>query len=152
MTHLEQAIIEVIDRIQGCKGTELPSKLPREIFSQLENETPSDVIESLVQTGELIEVEYVLPEKSGLDYRSKSFLLPKGTRITIHGSERTERIRDAAYDVVLAGLTWLATREKIRRLRSRGKLVRTPLWQDGRDTEARLIRAIRAVPPTDKVG
>lgn len=39
-----------------------------------------DLIDEMVKAGDLVEVEYILPT---MNYRVKSFLLPKGTKINM---------------------------------------------------------------------
>lgn len=76
MTPLEEAILRTVEEVQGCKATELPVRLPRELLGLGYDLTTT--IATLVQAGELVEVEYTLP---GDPTRIKSFLLPKGAHL-----------------------------------------------------------------------
>ena len=46
----------------------------------LEGHDISQLLEELVQAGEIIEVEYILPY---MDYRLKSFYLPRGSEVKV---------------------------------------------------------------------
>lgn len=69
-------VVSKLTELQGCKATELAAV--KEIaccgypFIQL--------LDELMRENEIIEIEYVLSE---MNYRIKSFLLPKGTEIHI---------------------------------------------------------------------
>jgi hypothetical protein len=79
---LEEVIIETVTTYQGIKATELVVR----VFESLHKmpEIPSSgeeviaTINELVELGDLLEIEYILPT---MTYRVKSFLLPKGTII-----------------------------------------------------------------------
>jgi len=81
-------IVEVVRALQGCKATEVAVHLknpPQDL---------AEVIDTLISSGELIEVTYILPN---LEYRAKSFLLPKGTELGGEDELATlSRIRNAA--------------------------------------------------------
>ena len=64
-------ILETVTRLQRCKVMELIAKI---------RTTPED-IQALIDSGDLVEVEYILPS---INYRIKSFLLPKGTKILLN--------------------------------------------------------------------
>jgi len=75
------AICALVEQAQGCKALELIAKLGSEqvwVIEEVNSWTAIELIEELVEEGELIEIEYTLPNMS---YRVKSFLLPKGTEI-----------------------------------------------------------------------
>ena len=74
----EDVIASKVKSLNGCKSTELVSH-PE--IALLRTFTP-DLIDKLVNKGDLIEIEYVLPD---FPWRIKSFLLPKGTKIMING-------------------------------------------------------------------
>ena len=79
---LRQAIVEIVETKQGCKATELVDFIAGthpELLVVLDDLT--DTIEEMVHEGELVEVEYVLPQ---IEYRAKSYLLPRGTQIIVH--------------------------------------------------------------------
>lgn len=59
----------------GIKGPEIPQKLSGELLESFD--LPS-LLEELVKSGLLIEIEYSLPV---LPYKLKSFYLPKGTTV-----------------------------------------------------------------------
>lgn len=78
---MSQLIIETIERLQGCKGTELAFEIGR----QTEGERFSwgnvpDLLDELVEQKKIREVEYVLPS---LNYRCKSYYLPANTEIRV---------------------------------------------------------------------
>ncbi len=76
----QQLITRIEDLVSnGIKGVELATILATE-FIQLEQIEIMGTIEELVEQGEIIEIQYVLPH---MDYRIKSFYLPKGTKIEI---------------------------------------------------------------------
>lgn len=77
-----RAIVSLVGLLNGCKATELAAR--GEMVLWLEGADLGDILEQAVQAGELIEVEYVLPNQPE---RAKSFLLPKGALV---------RVRDAA--------------------------------------------------------
>ena len=73
---------QVVKEKQGCKAVELVTFVAMEMAkspstSDIDVDLP-ELIETMTKEGELVEVEYVLPN---MDYRVKSFLLPKGTEI-----------------------------------------------------------------------
>ena len=81
-------IIETVISMQGGKATEIIANLPKICF----NDDIVDivqVIDYLVRTEQLIEVEYVLPQ---MDYRIKSFLLPANTKVTLRGKGHVKDI------------------------------------------------------------
>jgi len=81
MDILKQAIINIVLNKQGCKATELPVEIAvehPELLSQLDNVI--EVLDELVEEGNLVEVEYVLPN---MNYRIKSVYFPKGTQIVV---------------------------------------------------------------------
>jgi len=79
---IKKAIKEIVEARQGCKATELVVFIAEERPELLV--VLGEVIEAvdeLIHEGEIVEVEYILPT---MDYRVKSFLLPKGTQIIVH--------------------------------------------------------------------
>jgi hypothetical protein len=62
----------------GLKGSELVLKIMSKDLNITNNQV-MDVIFDMVEDGDLVEVEYILPNH----HTSKSFVLPKGTRINI---------------------------------------------------------------------
>lgn len=72
----------------GIKQTELVVKVVSDLFKGEDGGIESDfdsivsVIKELIDRGEILELEYTLPH---LSYRIKSFLLPKGSSITVKG-------------------------------------------------------------------
>lgn len=85
----EKIIIETVERLNGCKATELAARVTEEVFKRGEQQLPFDFVEILqkiIDRGDLEEVEYILPN---LSFRTKSFVLPKGTQIFL-GSNSEE--------------------------------------------------------------
>lgn len=76
MTSIQTRILGLVSN--GIRYTDLIFKLESEFTDdliKLEKE-----INDLVKQGEIIEIEYTLPN---MDYRIKHYYLPKGTRIEI---------------------------------------------------------------------
>ncbi len=69
------AIVRKVTELQGCKHINLILAMR----DWLDEDIP-DLLEELVKEGQLLEVQYVLPN---MDYRFKSFYLPTGTSVTI---------------------------------------------------------------------
>ena len=72
--NFDKLVCQVVEEKQGCKATELAADVR---IATAGRDLP-EAIERLVEKGELLEIEYVLPT---LNFRIKSFLLPKGTEI-----------------------------------------------------------------------
>ena len=78
MTKLAKMVLKRTNEKQGWKITEaVADKILVELAIK-EKEDLMKVIEELVKYEKLIEIEYILPN---LEYRIKSFLLPKETKI-----------------------------------------------------------------------
>ena len=81
MERLKNAIKEIVEDKQGIKTIELLVELSPQVKT-----TPTEkvigAIDELVAAGELVEIEYILP---AMTYRTKSFLFPKGTTMTVKG-------------------------------------------------------------------
>ena len=74
---LRDEAIRLVSDLQGIKGVDLVLGLA--IFSADGNANADEItktISDLVNEGEIVEIEYVLPL---LAFRTKSFYLPKGT-------------------------------------------------------------------------
>jgi hypothetical protein len=79
---LKSAIIEVINVAQGIKGVSLSIKVIDKILpAQFDTKEYFEVLESLVKTGKVVEIEYELSD--GLN-RIKTFYLPENTGIVIN--------------------------------------------------------------------
>jgi hypothetical protein len=76
-------VLQLVENKQGVKATELAPYL---VENQDIHYPWVDLIYELIQKGELVEVEYVLPQ---LNYRAKSFLLPKGATVNVIASGKT---------------------------------------------------------------
>ena len=77
-SQLEDLIISKVESLQGCKATELATEIARESLGQVEADMIVNVIYILIEEQRLIEIEYELPS---MPDRTKSFLLPNGTKI-----------------------------------------------------------------------
>ena len=80
---IRQEITKLVTERQGCKATELAVVAVRCLINRIdarELDKIPDLIEQMVKEGELLEVEFVLPM---MDWRCKSFLLPKGTEVKL---------------------------------------------------------------------
>jgi hypothetical protein len=75
-------IVDAVSSVGGCKLTEL---ILHEKIREITREVGqlADMVEELVERGELVEVEYIRPDA---DYRVKSFLLPKGSVFSSGGT------------------------------------------------------------------
>jgi hypothetical protein len=75
----QSLIVQIVGN--GIKAVDLATRLAVQL-SENNIDVPYDVwtdgLVPLITSGELIEIEYVVPD---VDYRIKSFLLPKGTQI-----------------------------------------------------------------------
>jgi hypothetical protein len=75
---LENLVTNIVNSSLGLKGTDLVLKiLSRDL--EITNNECLDIVFDMIQSGDLIEIEYVLPNH----YISKSFILPKDTHINI---------------------------------------------------------------------
>lgn len=74
-------IVEIIVNLQGCKAVELITKLDMQMVNALDVYDLSTVLAELLHECKLVEIEYELPL---MNYRTKSFLLPGGTKIIIN--------------------------------------------------------------------
>ncbi len=74
---LKDQVINLIESNSGLKGADLVNRLMSLNLSLSKNDI-LDLIFDTVQEEELVEIEYVLPNNI-----SKSFLLPKGTKVNI---------------------------------------------------------------------
>lgn len=75
---LRTAILSAIAGFQGVKSTELVAKVVLEIGGNSVDAQLAEMLDKLIEDGEIIEIEYILPE---MPYRVKSFLLPKGCKL-----------------------------------------------------------------------
>lgn len=84
MTTLRAQIVNIVVEAQGLKWTDLVVKATKVLVEtnpqDFRHINVNDVITSLIEDGELIEIEYVLP---ALSYRVKSFILPAGTIVEV---------------------------------------------------------------------
>jgi hypothetical protein len=72
---IRRAILERV--ASGCKATELVTDLAVAFKGDVDFLQLSDILDKLIASNEIIEIEYILPD---MDYRIKSFYLPKGTK------------------------------------------------------------------------
>lgn len=86
---LENRIISLVSSRNGMKGIDLSLAISSEFMSLTNNEI-LDTIFDLIESGDLVEVEY---ELASMPYRSKSFILPKDTVININHTKRISRER-----------------------------------------------------------
>ena len=82
----KQVIVDTVTDVQGCKATELIAHVAGKLEEEFPNHDFMRALEDLLKAGELEEVEYVLPT---MDYRTKSFILPKNTQIFL-GSDAND--------------------------------------------------------------
>jgi hypothetical protein len=74
-TQIENKILDLVSF--GIKGQDLITRLMEFDLVTTQNEF-YDVIFDMLAEGQLVEIEYVLP-----NHVSKSFLIPKGTKINV---------------------------------------------------------------------
>lgn len=88
---IRQLILDVIYDKQGIKATKLSTVVFSYLYDSEIDITPlkdelkltdlwMGIIEELIKEGEIVEIEYNLPN---MEYRTKSFYLPKGTTVNI---------------------------------------------------------------------
>lgn len=76
---LKEIILSLIRESTGIRGVELAlSVLNKTMPRYFESEMYQECLEELVKSGEIVELEYTLPD---MDYRVKSIFFPKGTQI-----------------------------------------------------------------------
>lgn len=81
-TELREAILTTVNSHQGVKGVELVVNVMGIINPLLFNHHEyAKTIQSLVDSGEIIELEYTVPQ---VDYRIKSLYFPRGTEFQWH--------------------------------------------------------------------
>jgi hypothetical protein len=69
-------ILSLVQTKQGVKATELAAETA---LALMDHNVP-ELFQELVREGQMVEVEYVLPN---LERRAKSFYLPKGTKVRL---------------------------------------------------------------------
>lgn len=89
MDPLKAAILYIVDEYQGIKATELAVRIFEQglDLSKYDSSKMLDVLNELIEAGELVEINYILPT---MTYRTKSFLLPKGTTASVHAVKEPE--------------------------------------------------------------
>lgn len=88
LEEIKKFVVRIVEARQGIKGVELATKLAGEFFHyNLEGTVITGILELLVEEGSILEIEYVLPQ---LEYRVKSFYLPKGSTVRI--PEQLQRV------------------------------------------------------------
>lgn len=79
---MKKTILKVVNNSQGVNNVDLALKVMAILNPQkFDIDEFSRVLTDLVISGEVLEIEYNLPT---MDYRIKSFYLPKGTKIYMH--------------------------------------------------------------------
>lgn len=82
---IDQAKKMIVDFIVGCNGCKITELACQPFFAvDLKDFNQIDLVDKLVKDGELISVNYVLPN---LDFREKQFLLPGGTTVSVSGNK-----------------------------------------------------------------
>lgn len=69
----------------GVKATELAAQVASHTL--IDTDQYMLLVQKLIDDGEIVEVEYVLPEMA---YRAKSFYLPKGAKVLVPKDARAE--------------------------------------------------------------
>lgn len=77
---LRSAIVNAVVEMNGGKELQVLARVLQDslVADELPHHNFSDLIEDLVASGEIVEVNYILPRFS---YKIKSFLLPGGTMV-----------------------------------------------------------------------
>jgi len=96
--------LDIINDSTGLKITELTTKVTMGIHEDTEfnpKPTGDEIIETinrLIQMGQIIEIDYTVPS---MDWRIKSFLLPKGSKIvSISSQPQTLEINEKDFHVL----------------------------------------------------
>jgi hypothetical protein len=76
---VENLIRDMVDNSQGLKGVELVTKVMSNNLTINNNEL-MDTLFDMIERGEFVEIEYELPN---MGYRTKSFIVPKGTKVNV---------------------------------------------------------------------
>lgn len=79
----KQVLIAAVTENQGCKATELVALVADKMGNDFAHYDFMQALREIVDEGDVEEVEYVLPQ---MDFRIKSFLLPKNTQIFLGSS------------------------------------------------------------------
>ncbi len=78
---MKQKILDIINSRQGVKAVELVLAIMDDVNPIRFNQDEFHLaLNELIEFGEIIEIEYILPN---IEYRVKSFYLPKGTKFEI---------------------------------------------------------------------
>lgn len=83
----KKEIVATVEAVQGCKATELIAN-ERILPLIAANFDIIGMIAELCSEGELVEIEYIIPN---IPYRVKSFLFPKGTKV--EGFQSNEKLK-----------------------------------------------------------
>jgi ribosome biogenesis SPOUT family RNA methylase Rps3 len=81
---MKEKILKLISENPGIKGVELAIKTITSIAEKglpINNLDFVNELEKLVHAGDIIELEYILPQ---MDYKIKSMFFPKGTEFRIN--------------------------------------------------------------------
>ena len=83
---IDKDIVQMVVReVQGGKGVEIATRCVRKMIENgVECPNVPELLSLMVANGELVEVEYVLPDHP---HQVKSFYLPKSSRVMIVGKE-----------------------------------------------------------------
>lgn len=80
---IRKELLKLVEEKQGCKAIELVVTATKYLVGVVPDDDLDKItviLEQLVQEDEVLEVEFVLPM---MNWRCKSFLLPKGTDIRL---------------------------------------------------------------------
>lgn len=77
---LKAAILDAVERSGGAKSTKLVADVVLAIGGQTVDSDLADLLEELINAGEIVEVQYTLPDKP---FYKHYFLLPKGSKIAM---------------------------------------------------------------------
>lgn len=81
---MREIILHMVNTHEGLKGVDLALKVMGEInpvVFKYEDYLP--ILRELVRSGEVIELEYVLPDSGNTHYFPKHIYFPKGTEIVL---------------------------------------------------------------------
>jgi hypothetical protein len=79
----KQVLIDTVAEVQGCKSMELIGYAAEKMGEEFARHDFMQALQEAIDEGDIEEVEYILPQ---LDFRIKSFLLPKNTQIFLGSS------------------------------------------------------------------
>lgn len=85
---VRQIVIDLVTEKQGCKVMDIVAEYTGKVYSFFDKDPGYDistVVDDLAREGELVRIEYTLPN---LSYKTKEILLPANTTVVVTGNGR----------------------------------------------------------------